>query len=75
MKKKRNLDGYFFRVHRDDKYQTLCFSDLTREEAVKVLEKYNKFELTNLAVGLANRMYQIAEAYNITLWGDYNGVR
>lgn len=34
---KRNLDGAFFRVKRDDKWQNICFSDLTDEEMDAVL--------------------------------------
>lgn len=28
----RNLDGCYFRVKRDDKWQSICFSDLTPDE-------------------------------------------
>lgn len=28
----RNLDGMYFRVFRDSKWQNICFSDLTHEE-------------------------------------------
>lgn len=33
----RNLDGVYFRVKRDDKYQNICFTDLTEEETEEVL--------------------------------------
>lgn len=35
---KRNLDGAYFRVERDGKWQSICFSDLTDEEMDEVLE-------------------------------------
>ena len=35
---KRNLDGAFFRIKRDGKWQSICFSDLTDEEMDEVLE-------------------------------------
>ena len=28
----RNLDGIYFRVQRDEKWENACFSDLTQEE-------------------------------------------
>lgn len=32
----RNLDGCYFRVKRDGKYEAVCFSDLTAEEREEV---------------------------------------
>ncbi len=34
----RNLDGVYFRVERDGKWQNICFSDLTEEEIEDVLK-------------------------------------
>ena len=34
----RNLDGIYFIVKRDDKWQNICFTDLTNEEANTILE-------------------------------------
>lgn len=34
----RKLDGVFFRVNRNGKWQNVCFSDLTDEEMDEVLE-------------------------------------
>lgn len=33
----RELDGYYFRVKREDKWENICFSDLTDEEMDKML--------------------------------------
>lgn len=33
----RNLDGVYFRIRRDDKWQSICFSDLTEEEMDEIL--------------------------------------
>ena len=35
---KRDLDGVYFRIKRDEHYQAVCFSDLTKEERETVLE-------------------------------------
>ena len=34
----RNLDGCYFRVRRGEKYEDLCFTDLTRDEQEAVLK-------------------------------------
>ena len=34
----RNLDGVYFRVKRDDKWQNICFTDLTNEETDTILK-------------------------------------
>lgn len=34
----RELDGCYFRVKRDGKYEPICFSDLTKEERDTILE-------------------------------------
>lgn len=34
----RNLDGVYFRVKRDDKWQNICFTDLTEEETEEILK-------------------------------------
>lgn len=32
MKKQRNLDGVYFRVNRDGKWLSICYSDMTPDE-------------------------------------------
>lgn len=34
--KKYDMDGIYFRIKRNDKYENVCFSDLTDEERVDV---------------------------------------
>ena len=34
----RNLDGVYFRVKRYDKWQNICFTDLTNEETITILK-------------------------------------
>lgn len=38
----RNLDGIYFRVKRDDKWQNICFSDLTADEREELFEGENQ---------------------------------
>ena len=34
----RNLDGVYFRIKRDDKWQNICFSDLTEDERQEMMK-------------------------------------
>lgn len=36
---KRNLDGVYFRVKRNNKFEVLCWSDMTREERQHILDQ------------------------------------
>ena len=38
----RGLDGIYFRVERNGKWQSICMSDLTEEEFDKVMENKNR---------------------------------
>ena len=42
---KRNLDGCYFRVTRDDKVENVCFTDLTPEEREKIIRDRSADEL------------------------------
>ena len=44
----RNLDGVYFRVKRDDKWQNICFTDLTNEETNIILKDRTKAWLSSM---------------------------
>lgn len=46
--KKYDLDGVYFRVNRNDKWESICFSDLMEEEQREVLDKYGVKELSRM---------------------------
>lgn len=48
----RNLDGYYFRVYREGKYQDVCFTDLTDEETEAMLNDRTDEWLMSLYEGL-----------------------
>lgn len=52
----RNLDGVYFRVKRDEKWQNLCFSDLTEEERNEVMNGRDEKWLRSLCNILANTL-------------------
>ena len=39
MKRQRNLDGVYFRVERDGKWQNICYSDMTADERDEIARK------------------------------------
>ena len=45
---KRNLDGCYFRVTRDDKVENVCFTDLTPEEREKIIRDRSAEWLSSL---------------------------
>lgn len=61
MKECRNLDGVYFRIKRDGKWQDICFSDLTDEEMYAILESRSVGWLKRLCVNLAHTLYEMGE--------------
>ena len=66
---KRELDGAYFRICRDGKWQPVCFSDMTEEEMNLILKGKSKKWLISLCVGLGKRLYEIGDQLGIT--GNY----
>ena len=61
----RKLDGVFFRVNRNGKWQNVCFSDLTDEEMDEVLESKNREWLKSLCKILGRTIKQIGDELDI----------
>lgn len=61
----RKLDGVFFRMKRGDKFENVCFSDLTDEEREQVATVQGKARSTNwwkaLAYHLADRLKELGD--------------
>ena len=66
----RKLDGCYFRVQRDGKWQNVCFSDLTEEERNIVLLGRSVEWLTNLCCYLADRIKEIGDEHDIRCCGE-----
>ena len=47
---KRNLDGIYFRIERNNKFDNVCFSDLTENDMNEVLANKDKEWLVSLSV-------------------------
>ena len=62
----RELDGYYFRVKRDDRWQNICFSDLSQQEMEEVLENKGIEFCKSLCIGLGKRIHEIGDELRIS---------
>ncbi len=62
---RRNLDGVYFRVCRDDKWENVCFSDLTHAEMETVMENRDIDWLKSLSIQLGRRIRNIGDEMDI----------
>lgn len=65
MKQQHSIDGVYFRVKRDNKWQSICFSDLTEEEMKEVLKDKDIESIRELSIILGKRLYEIVEQFDI----------
>lgn len=63
----RNLDICYFRVLRDGKGCSVCFSDLTWEERKPILAKMNEEELRSMCCILADSLRSIGDQLNLRI--------
>jgi len=61
----RNLDGCYFRIERDGKWQNICFSDLNMAERDKVMEGKSVEWLKSLCRHLADQITMIGAQLNL----------
>lgn len=61
----RKLDGVFFRVNRNGRWQNVCFSDLTEDEIDEVLESKNREWLKSLCKILGKTIKCIGDKFDI----------
>lgn len=64
-RRNRELDGVYFRIQRNDKWENICFSDLTEEEMYKVLEGRDTEWLKRLCVILGQDLREIGDYFDI----------
>lgn len=57
----RELDGCYFRIVRAGIGQSVCFTDLTKEEREKLLEDKDTQFLKNLCCYLADRILELGD--------------
>lgn len=61
----RNLDGVYFRVNREDKWCSVCFSDLTDKEKIEVMQNKDETWLKSLCITLGNSIKRIGDELNL----------
>lgn len=59
MKKQRNLDGVYFRVNRDGKWLSICYSDMTEDERNTVIYDRISDKPMDEQVGYYRRLAEI----------------
>ena len=72
-KVQRNLDGVYFRVKRDDKWENVCYSDMERKEreevvAARIAERTPEEQAAwwrSLADILADTLYNMGEELGV----------
>lgn len=60
----RNLDGVYFRVEREGKWQNICFTDLTDSEILEVLHGRSESWLTSLYDRLVEVLIEVKGIVN-----------
>lgn len=61
----RELDGCYFRIQRDGKWQSICFSDLTEIERDPVMKDRDERWLKSLCGHLADCLREIGDELDI----------
>lgn len=61
----RNLDGIYFRVQRDGKWENACFSDLTQEEMERVMKNRDVDWLKSMCIQLGKMIRRIGDELDI----------
>lgn len=62
----RNLDGVYFRIKRDNKWENICFSDMSTEERLEVLKNKDNEFLKRLCLIMAEALRQLGDELDIT---------
>jgi len=63
---KRNLDTVYFRVKRDNKWDNVCFSDMTEAERDSVMLGQSEAWLREMCNIMANTVRNIGDQLNVT---------
>ena len=61
----RDLDGAYFRVKRNGKWQNISFSDLTESEMYSVIDSKGMMWLKNMCVFLGQTIRKIGDEFDL----------
>lgn len=62
----RELDGFYFRIERNGKWQSICFSDLTEDEMREVTKNKSVDWLQSLVIGLGKTIRDIGDQLDLS---------
>jgi hypothetical protein len=62
---RRDLDSIYFKVKRKDKYENICFSDLTEYEMNTVIKGKSEVWLKSMCVLLGKRIREIGDELDL----------
>ena len=65
MRVSRKLDGIYLRIKRNGKYQSLCLSDMTKEELEANLDPERGEWLKGAVIHLALTLHEIGNLFDI----------
>ena len=65
---KRELDGMYFRVERNGKWQNVCFTDMTRDEQEDAVKDRGIQWLNSMIFNLADVVRNIGDALDIATY-------
>lgn len=61
----RNLDGIYFRVNRDGKWDNVCFSDLDEPEMIEAMKDKDITWIKSLCIILGKRIKEIGDEFDL----------
>ena len=61
----RDLDGSYFRVKRNGKWQNISFSDLTESEMYEVIDSKGMMWLRNMCIFLGQTIRKIGDEFDL----------
>ena len=64
---KRNLDGIYMRIRRNDEYEAVCLSDMTEEELKEYLPYGNSEWLRGAVIHLARTIHEIGDKFGLII--------
>lgn len=66
----RELDGVYFRVKRNEKWQNICFSDMTEDEMKEVMKGRTLEWTQQLAIIMAQQLRKLGDMFDIMPTGS-----
>ena len=63
----RNLDGVYFRIERNGKWENICFSDLTENEMKHVMKDRDEEWLKSLCMILGKTIRRIGDVFSLVM--------